>query len=773
MTEMSATVGTLVVKILADSTDLQKGVKESKKSLQEISSESKKTSKSMEELDRSASKSGKSLSDSADDADDYSDSLKGASSAADKTSGNVDDLTASLKQEGDAADKAGDKVEDAGEKTEDLGDAASGTAGKSKSLKSQLGDLKIAGFGVVAGLMAAAAAMISVANAAQEAEKKVEAAYKTIRVGAGATGEELAKHMEVFESLNSTVSNSEDEVAKAVSNLNAYYDIQGDELEKLAKKYLDLANLTNTDVVTIIEEAHDAFNKWGVSVDEQADKLDYFFKVCKNPEKNMGAFLQTLSEADNDFKLLGYSIDDAAAIVSNAIQTKGLSEFTQLTGAMELGLSSIMSSQKEAVATAQSAYEEALEEYKDLSDEYWRLVDAGAPEEALEAASQKVNAAEKALSEANRNWQDTLKSTSTADAEKELMRVIDAMKAVGDEAQAQKLGEDIFGEKRALAVAKALYSGALGFEELKTQAEETAVTLADVVEETQTTDEKMTLMGKHINDRLEPMGSKLTDMLLTAEPAIIAVADAIAWVNTKCELFLGKLTTILEKIGILNAGEGIGEKFLGFFVTFCEMVTGVVSMALDGLIIGLDLLAGNSESAMERFNGSFSDAFLSVTDGAFGFMKTVSQIIESGLNLIVQFVEDALNSLLRFVTDIANGIIDVFTNAVNLAIDAVNTLIDSWNTVASITGGPMLSRIASISIEHIQAPKVEMSEITALTDALNQQYEALAKAVADRKGETTNNYNITINAKDKESGTNIANKTSRAFNRSHAGGSGI
>ena len=122
---------------------------------------------------------------------------------------------------------------------------------------------------------------------------------------------------------------------------------------------------------------------------------------------------------------------------------------------------------------------------------------------------------------------------------------------------------------------------------------------------------------------------------------------------------------------------------------------------------------------------------------------------------------------------IANSVIDVFTNAVNLAVAAVNTLIDGWNAAAAIFGGPQISHLAEVSIAHVSAPKVEMGEVSALTDALNQQYEALAKAVADRKGETTNNYNITINAKDKESGTSIANKTSKAINRNHAGGVGI
>lgn len=798
MTELSATIGTLIVKILGDSSDLQKEVKNAEKSLQDVSSESQKASKSMDGLDKSASKSGKSLRDvgsesqktsksvdgldksvsesgkslsnSADDADEFSDSLKKSASSADKTSGDVDELTSALKKEGDAADKAGDKTEAAGDKTEAAGDQAEGAAGKNRNLKTELNNLNIMGFGVVAGLMAAAGAMIAVANAAQEAEKKVEAAYKVIRVGTGATGEELEGHMEVFERLNSRVSNTEEQVAAAVAKLSRYYGVEGDELERLAKQYLDLSKLTDTDVTTVITEAHDAFNKWGVSIDEQADKLDLLFNIGRDSTPEL---LTILSDADKDLQLLGLSIDDAAALISNAELTNGIEEISDLTGVMERSLSQILSKQNTAVAQAQAAYDEALAEYTNLTEEYSELVNSDdASEAAVEAASAKLTAVQKTLNDAHANLQKTLNSTTTDAAEEELRRIIDAMREAASEEDAVRIGSETFG-RNTMTIAKVLHSGALGFEELKRTAEESSDTLSGLVEETQTTDEKLTVLGKHINDRLEPAGAKFVEMLLELEPAALAVADAIAWVSQTCGIVTEKIGIVIEKLGLFSAGEGVGAKALQFLGMFADVILNVVSMALDGLIILLDLLAGDTESAMERFKDSFLDAFMVVYTYAFDFMKGLASIIESGINMIMQFVEDALNAVLKFVENIANSIIDVFTNAVNLAVAAVNTLIDGWNAAAAIFGGPQISHLAEVSIAHVSAPKVEMGEVSALTDALNQQYEALAKAAADRKGETTNNYNITINAKDKESGTSIANKTSKAMNRNHAGGVGI
>ncbi len=802
--EMSATVGTLVVKILGDSSDLQRGVRDAKQSLQDVSSESKKASKSMDELDNSAGKSGKSvkdvgtqsqtasrsvdefdksvsesgksLSNSADDADEFSNSLKKSASSADKTSGDVDELTDSLKKGGDAAGKAGDKIENAGDKTEGAGKQADIAADKNRNLKTELNNLNIMGFGVVAGLMAAAGAMIAVANAAQEAEKKVEAAYKVIRIGTGATGEELEKHMDVFERLNSRVSNSEEQVAKAVAELSTYYGIEGDDLEELAKQYLDLANLTGGDVSTAIQQAHDAFNKWGISVDEQADKLDFFYRICENSNVGMGDLLQLLGDADKDFQLLGLSMEDAAALIGNTNFGAGLADVQELEGAMERGLTQILSRQNTAVAQAQSAYDEALAEYTILTEEYSQMVNSDdASEAAVEAASGKLAKAQKILETAHKNLQDTLDKTNTKSAEEELTRIIEAMRNAADEGAAISIGTDggLFSKKNAETLAKFFHSGALGFEEFKANAENSTDTLGGLVTETQTTDEKFTILGKHINDRLEPAGERFVEMLLELEPAALAVADAIAWVSQTCGIVAEKFGIVLEKIGLFSAGEGVGAKALQFLGMFADVILNVVSMALDGLIILLDLLAGDTESAMERFKDSFLDAFMVVYSYAFDFMKGLASIIESGINMIMQFVEDALNSVLKFVENIANSVIDVFTNAVNLAVAAVNTLIDGWNAAAAIFGGPQISHLAEVSIAHVSAPKVEMGEITSLTDALNQQYEALAKAVADRKGETTNNYNITINAKDKESGTSIANKTSKAINRNHAGGVGI
>ena len=95
----------------------------------------------------------------------------------------------------------------------------------------------------IAGLGAAA---ISAAN-------EIDAAYKAIQVGTGATGKDLEALKENFDNVFTEVPQSADEVAGALAGLNTMTGATGSTLEGLTKSVLDASRMLGEDGVANAE----------------------------------------------------------------------------------------------------------------------------------------------------------------------------------------------------------------------------------------------------------------------------------------------------------------------------------------------------------------------------------------------------------------------------------------------------------------------------------------------------------------------------------------
>ena len=157
---------------------------------------------------------------------------------------------------------------------------------------------------------------------------------------------------------------------------------------------------------------------------------------------------------------------------------------------------------------------------------------------------------------------------------------------------------------------------------------------------------------------------------------------------------------------------------------------------LDIITLVFALIAGDNEKAGEL-----------IYSINLRILNNLGTLIENGINTILEFIEMSLKALLRFVADIAIGIVSIFQNAVNSAIDAVNSLIEMWNEFVAETGlGPTIGLFKEVTItDNIEdlasglIDRIALPRVTMISDRisdLEKQYEELLAEQRKSSGET-------------------------------------
>jgi phage-related minor tail protein len=106
-----------------------------------------------------------------------------------------------------------------------------------------------------------------------DAGNKANAAYKTIRVGTGATGAELKGLLSTYDSLGKQVPDDLGKVADIVTGLRTSTGATGVDIEILGKTMLDTARLIGVDSAKVMATSTDVINTWGIAMSDSTRKL--------------------------------------------------------------------------------------------------------------------------------------------------------------------------------------------------------------------------------------------------------------------------------------------------------------------------------------------------------------------------------------------------------------------------------------------------------------------------------------------------------------------
>ncbi len=175
-----------------------------------------------------------------------------------------------------------------------------------------------AGTGFVGGFSkatVAASAGLAVGGLLAKVGSDFDAAFDTIRVGTGATGQALEGLKADFREVARSVPADFGMVGTAISDLNTRLGLTGEPLQQLSTQMVELSRITETDVGTNIEAISRSFGDAGIATEDFSSTLDALFRASQAT----GPSVQRLAELGVKYgapmRQFGFSFEESAALL--------------------------------------------------------------------------------------------------------------------------------------------------------------------------------------------------------------------------------------------------------------------------------------------------------------------------------------------------------------------------------------------------------------------------------------------------------------------------
>ena len=159
------------------------------------------------------------------------------------------------------------------------------------------------------------AAFGAVAVAAAKLGGQVDAAFDTIRIGTGATGEALKGLEGDFKAVAGSVRDDIGIVGQVIADLNTRTGQTGEGLRTLAKDILDLSRITKTDAVANVAAATRVFGDWSIATEDQTGALDKLFRTSQATGIGVTNLMETVVQFGAPMRLLGFSFEESIALL--------------------------------------------------------------------------------------------------------------------------------------------------------------------------------------------------------------------------------------------------------------------------------------------------------------------------------------------------------------------------------------------------------------------------------------------------------------------------
>lgn len=247
-----------------------------------------------------------------------SDSAKDLAKQIDSLSGELADSKKTM----DDADKAADDLD---RSLDDAGKSAKDAQGGFTVLKGVLADLASTAIkAVVSGLK-------DMAKAAGDAWKEFDAGRDTIIKMTGATGDMAAALTKSYGNVSKEIVADSADVAGAIGEVNTRFGLTGEDLEKLALQYVKFSQVTDSEVISSIDDTQKALAAYGKGAEEAAGFLDALTKTSQQTGVDTGTLTNGIVSNATAFQELGLSLEQAVAFMGQ-LETSGVNSETVLNG---------------------------------------------------------------------------------------------------------------------------------------------------------------------------------------------------------------------------------------------------------------------------------------------------------------------------------------------------------------------------------------------------------------------------------------------------------
>lgn len=200
-------------------------------------------------------------------------------------------------------DKVGDSTDDANKRVSVFGDNA--------GQKFQAISTVVAGFAA-----ALVAAFVGAGVALFKLGEEFESAYKTIRIGTGATGEVLDGLKSDFKNALGSVPDDVGTVATAIADLNTRTGASGETLQGLTKAMLAFTRVGGGDVQSNIALSTRLFGDWSIALEDSESALDKVFRASQATGIGTDKLMSQMVQFGAPLRQMGFSFEETAGFLS-------------------------------------------------------------------------------------------------------------------------------------------------------------------------------------------------------------------------------------------------------------------------------------------------------------------------------------------------------------------------------------------------------------------------------------------------------------------------
>lgn len=206
-----------------------------------------------------------------------------------------------------------------------------------KNAQKSIGGLNLKAIAIgtafVAGAGLAIKAAADMGKALYNLGSEFDAAYDAIRVGTGATGEDLEALQNTMKDVYTSVPASMEDASKAIADYNTRLGLTGDELADMSTKALQVSDMLGEDLTSTIESSSQALQQWGVDSKDMGKQMDYIFKVSQSTGVGFNELMTNMQTYGPQLQEMGYSFEEASALIGQ--MDKAGVNTTEVLGAMK------------------------------------------------------------------------------------------------------------------------------------------------------------------------------------------------------------------------------------------------------------------------------------------------------------------------------------------------------------------------------------------------------------------------------------------------------
>ena len=203
----------------------------------------------------------------------------------------------------------------------------------------ELGNTSKTTWTLFSGMISKMAAIFGIAQVIQFVIKtfnEFQESQKILVQATGASGKALKGLSDSVLHLQSSVNQSQNEIAAAVGEVNTRLGLTGEELEKTTENYLKFATVTGQDGKQAIADNIRLFNIWRVSIQDQAFYLDQLALAGQATGVDVGTLTKNLTDNQIALEQMGFGLTESIALLSN-FEKEGINA-EQALAAMKIGI---------------------------------------------------------------------------------------------------------------------------------------------------------------------------------------------------------------------------------------------------------------------------------------------------------------------------------------------------------------------------------------------------------------------------------------------------